>query len=51
MPMFWFSIPLGVVTTHWMWHKDFGWDALLANVLLLPNLFDLPFAEGLYWSL
>lgn len=51
MPMFWFSIPLGVVTTHWMWHKDFGWDALLANVLLLPNLFDLPFAQGLYWSL
>lgn len=51
MPLFWFSIPLGVLTTHWLWHKPFGLDALVANMLMVPNFVGLPFAEGLYWSL
>lgn len=51
MPMLWVSIPLGAITTHYLWNKPFGLDAYLSNILLLPNAFGLPFAEGLYWSL
>jgi peptidoglycan/LPS O-acetylase OafA/YrhL len=50
-PLLWISIPLGALTSHWLWGKPFGASDFALNALLVPNFFNAPFAQGLYWSL
>lgn len=50
-PLLWISIPLGALTSHWLWNKPFASEDFLLNALLIPNFFGAPFAQGLYWSL
>ncbi|NTV06139.1 MAG: acyltransferase [Chlorobiaceae bacterium] len=50
-PLYLLNIPLGVMTTFWLWGKEFSvYDGIL-NALMVPNFFGRPFAEGLYWTL
>jgi peptidoglycan/LPS O-acetylase OafA/YrhL len=50
-PLFLFSIPLGAITSYWIWGKEFGGFDWILNALMIPNFFERPFAEGLYWTL
>lgn len=50
-PLLWISIPLGALTSHYLWNKPFTSEDYLLNALLIPNFFGAPFAQGLYWSL
>lgn len=50
-PAYWLSIPLGVVTTWWIWGQSFGLRDFLLNFTLLQDLFGARSAEGLYWTL
>jgi peptidoglycan/LPS O-acetylase OafA/YrhL len=50
-PAYWLSIPLGVVTTYWIWKIPMPTSAILVNFTMLEYLFDVPPAIGLYWTL
>lgn len=50
-PAYWLSIPLGVVTTYWIWKIPMPASAILVNFTMLEYLFDVPPAIGLYWTL
>jgi peptidoglycan/LPS O-acetylase OafA/YrhL len=50
-PAYWLSIPLGVVTTYWIWNIPYPTSAFLFNFTMLEYLFDVPPAIGLYWTL
>jgi peptidoglycan/LPS O-acetylase OafA/YrhL len=51
-PAYWLSLPLGALTTWWIWGKSFGWRELLVNLTLLQDAFGVASAQGgLYWTL
>lgn len=50
-PAYWLSVPLGVLTTYWLWGRPFGVGDFLVNLTLLQDFFGVPAAEGLYWTL
>ena len=50
-PAYWLSIPLGVVTTYWIWKIPYPTTAFLFNFTMLEYFFDVPAAIGLYWTL
>lgn len=50
-PAYWLSIPLGVVTTYWIWKLPFTASAFFVNLTMLAYLVDVPPAIGLYWTL
>ncbi|HEY6893644.1 MAG TPA: acyltransferase, partial [Rhodanobacteraceae bacterium] len=50
-PAYWLSIPLGVITTYWIWEIPYPVSAFLVNFTMLEYLFDVPPAIGLYWTL
>lgn len=50
-PAYWLSVPLGVLTTYWLWGRPFGLGDFLVNLTLLQDFFGVQAAEGLYWTL
>ena len=50
-PAYWLSVPLGVVTTYWIWKIPYPASAFFVNLTMLEYLFDVPPAIGLYWTL
>lgn len=50
-PAYWLSIPLGVLTTYWIWNIPMAPSAILVNLTMLEYIFDVPPAIGLYWTL
>ncbi len=50
-PAYWLSIPLGIVTTYWLFGGTFSLGALLVNLTMLEYVFDVKPALGLYWTL
>jgi peptidoglycan/LPS O-acetylase OafA/YrhL len=50
-PAYWLSVPLGALTTYWIWGRPFGAVDFALNLTLLQDLFGARPAEGLYWTL
>jgi peptidoglycan/LPS O-acetylase OafA/YrhL len=50
-PLYWLSIPLGVLTAHIIFGEGFGWAAFLANFTMIQEFLGFESAEGLYWTL
>lgn len=50
-PAYWLSVPLAVLASVWIWGGSFGLGAFLVNLTLLQDLFGVPQAEGVYWTL
>lgn len=50
-PAYWLSIPLGALTSWWIWGRSFSGRDFLLNFTLLHDLFGARPAEGLYWTL
>lgn len=50
-PAYWLSLPLGVMTTYWLWGRPFAFSDFLVNLTLLQDFFGVPAAQGLYWTL
>lgn len=50
-PAYWLSIPLGALTGYWIRGIPFTASDFLVNLTLLQDLFGVPPAEGLYWTL
>lgn len=50
-PAYWLSVPLGALTTFWIWGERFSGSDFLINLTLLQDVFGVHDAEGLYWTL
>jgi len=50
-PMYFLSIPLGLVLEHWLQGRSVSASMLLQNLLLIPNFFNNPYALNAYWTL
>ena len=50
-PAYWLSIPLGVLTSWWLWGRSISTADVLINFTLLQDVFGAQSAEGLYWTL
>lgn len=50
-PLYWFSIPLGILTGSLIWGTSFRFDHFLVNLTLLQYWLHVPTAMGLYWTL
>jgi peptidoglycan/LPS O-acetylase OafA/YrhL len=50
-PAYWLSIPLGVITSAWIWGGSFSLGEFAVNLTMLEYLFDVRPAIGLYWTL
>lgn len=50
-PAYWLSVPLGVLTTYWLWGRHFSVGDFLVNLTLLQDFFGVQAAQGLYWTL
>ena len=50
-PAYWFSVPLGALTSWWIWGGEFGWRDLVVNLTLLQDVFGVKSAQELYWTL
>jgi peptidoglycan/LPS O-acetylase OafA/YrhL len=50
-PAYWLSIPLGVLTSWWLWGRSISARDFLLNFTLLQDVFGAQPAEGLYWTL
>ena len=50
-PLYWLSIPFGLVTTWWMWGKEISLEAILWNLSMVQEAAGHPSIQGLYWTL
>ncbi|PZQ19760.1 MAG: hypothetical protein DI564_00505 [Rhodanobacter denitrificans] len=50
-PAYWLSIFAGAFACYWLWDRPFGLREILVNLTLLQDLFGVPSAQGLYWTL
>lgn len=50
-PAYWLSVFAGAFACYWLWDRPFGLREILVNLTLLQNLFGVPSAQGLYWTL
>jgi peptidoglycan/LPS O-acetylase OafA/YrhL len=50
-PLYWLSIPFGLVTTWWMWGKTITPQAILWNLSMVQEAAGQPSIQGLYWTL
>jgi peptidoglycan/LPS O-acetylase OafA/YrhL len=50
-PAYWLSVPIGIVTTYWLWGRHFSVGDFLVNLTILEYIFDVQPAIGLYWTL
>jgi peptidoglycan/LPS O-acetylase OafA/YrhL len=50
-PLYFFSLPLGLILEHWLQGQGVSLTMALQNLLLIPNFFNNPFALNSYWTL
>lgn len=50
-PLYWLSIPFGVMTSWWFYSKSISLSDVLLNTTMLPRLLDYQMVLGLYWTL
>lgn len=50
-PAYWLSVPLGVVTSWWLWNKPVTTVQFLANLTMIQEALGFVSIEGLYWTL
>ncbi len=50
-PAYWLSVFAGAFACFWLWERPFGVREVLVNLTLLQDLFGVPSAQGLYWTL
>ena len=50
-PAFWVSIVLGLFSMWWLFDKPFGWEMIVANITMLPELLGEKPVIALYWTL
>ncbi|HBO3937279.1 TPA: acyltransferase [Pseudomonas aeruginosa] len=50
-PLYWLSIPLGVLTSWTIWGKDLSATAIAWNLSMVQEAAGYPSAQGLYWTL
>ena len=50
-PAYWLSVPLAAFLFFWMPGVPFGVREFLINITLLQDVFGVPSAEGVYWTL
>ncbi|HEV7490547.1 MAG TPA: acyltransferase [Rhodanobacteraceae bacterium] len=50
-PAYWLSVPLAAWVFYWMIGTPFGVGDFLVNLTLLQDVFGVPAAEGVYWTL
>lgn len=50
-PAYWLSVPLAAYVFYWLMGQPFGVREFLVNLTLLQDIFGVPSAEGVYWTL
>ncbi|EPV8686693.1 acyltransferase family protein [Pseudomonas aeruginosa] len=50
-PLYWASIPIGVITWWYIWGKVIDVKAVLWNFTMIQGMFDYKSVMGLYWTL
>jgi len=50
-PAYWLSVPLAALVLFWIPGAPFGARDFLINMTLLQDVFGIPSAEGVYWTL
>lgn len=50
-PAFWLSLPLGWLTSWYIWNKPIDVLTVLANITMIPEALGKVGIEGLYWTL
>lgn len=50
-PAYWLSVPLGAVTSWWMWGKSVSAAQFAANLTMVQEALGFTSLEGLYWTL
>jgi len=50
-PLYWLSIPFGLLTTWWLWGKEISLESILWNLSMVQEAAGHPSVQGLYWTL
>lgn len=50
-PLYWLSLPFGLMTTWWIWGKDISMESIVWNLSMVQELAGHPSIQGLYWTL
>lgn len=50
-PIYWFSIPFGLVTFWYLWGKEISVTAILLNLTMIQEALGMPSVQGQYWTL
>ncbi len=50
-PAYWLSVPLGAITSWWMWGKPVTAALFLANLTMVQEALGFASFQGLYWTL
>lgn len=50
-PLFWFSIPLGILTVWTLWGSTISPVEIAKNATMIPSHLNAPWIMGLYWTL
>jgi peptidoglycan/LPS O-acetylase OafA/YrhL len=50
-PVYWFSIPFGLITFWYIWGKDISLSSILWNLTMLQEAMGHPSVQGQYWTL
>ena len=50
-PLYFFSVPLGLVLEHWLQGRQISLAMTVQNVFLIPNFFGNPYSLNAYWTL
>lgn len=50
-PIYWFSIPFGLVTFWYLWGKEISLTAILLNFTMIQEALGMPSIQGQYWTL
>lgn len=50
-PLYWLSIPFGLITSWYIWGKDISAAAILWNFTMVQEAAGYPSIQGLYWTL
>ncbi|MFS2157131.1 acyltransferase family protein [Pseudomonas sp. Pseusp122] len=50
-PVYWFSIPFGLITFWYIWGKEISLSSILWNLTMLQEAMGHPSVQGQYWTL
>lgn len=50
-PLYWLSIPFGLITSWYIWGKDISSASILWNLTMVQEAAGYPSIQGLYWTL